>query len=87
MAIVKYFVHDLGLDANAIDTEGQTPNYWGTSLCCTAHAAHGDEGKDVVRSLLDRGASPLIKDDFGMGDALIGAECNKNIEISKLLRA
>ena len=84
MAMVKYLVDDLGLDVNALDTESQVPNHWGTPLCYAARVYRG--GEEVVRFLLDRGADPSIKDCWGIHDAFGVAEFTKNSQISELLR-
>ena len=84
MAMVKYLVDELGLDVNAMDCEGQWPNHWGTPLC---YACRGDDGGEVVRFLLDRGADPSIKDCWGIHDALAIAESRKIIPVSEMLHA
>ena len=83
MAMVKYLVDGLGLDVNAMDCEGQWPNHWGTPLC---YACRGDDGREVVRFLLDRGADPSIKDCWGIHDALAIAESKKNTQVTEMLR-
>ena len=84
MAMVEYLVDDLGLDVNALDTEGQMPNHWGTPLCYAAQYPRG--GEEAVRFLLDRGADPSIKDCWGISDAFGMAERSKNSRISEILR-
>ena len=83
MAMVKYLVDDLGLDVNALDTEGRLPNHWGTPLSYAINAG-GDGTEVVVRFLLDRGADPSIKDRWGLIDALGLAD--KKPHIAALLR-
>lgn len=87
MAIVEHLVDDVGLDVNAMDTEGQMPNYWGTPLNYAVHAAQSGNGDEVVRFLLDQGANPFIKDCWGIHDAFGYAELNKNAQMSERLRA
>lgn len=84
MAMVKYLVDELGLDVNTMDCEGQWPNHWGTPLC---YACRGDDGGEVVRFLLDRGADPSIKDCWGIHDALAIAESRKITQVSEMLHA
>lgn len=84
MAMVKYLVDELGLDVNAMDCEGKWPNHWGTPLC---YACRCDNGGEVVRFLLDRGADPSIKDCWGMHNALDIAGKEKDGQVSELLRA
>lgn len=84
MAMVKYLVDELGLDVNAMDTEGTKPNHWGTPLCYAAQVAHG--GEEVVRFLLDRGADPAIKDCFNFADAIWWSERKRNAPLAELLR-
>ena len=54
MGTVRYLVDGLGLNVNALDTEGQMPSHWGTPLCYAACSSSC--GEEVVRFLLDRGA-------------------------------
>ena len=82
-AMVQYLVDDLKLDINAMDTEGQLPNHWGTPLCCVSRTAHG--GEQVVRFLLDQGADPSIKDCWGIHGALGASKFNHSKSISELL--
>jgi hypothetical protein len=84
MAMVEYLVDNLGLDVNALDTEGQLPNHWGTPLCYAARYQRGS--KEVVRFLLSRGADPSIKDCWGIHDAFSFAEFTKNSTVIEVLR-
>ncbi|PSS20716.1 hypothetical protein M430DRAFT_34902 [Amorphotheca resinae ATCC 22711] len=84
MAMVEYLVDNLGLDVNALDTDGQLPNHWGTPLCYAAKYQRGS--KEVVRFLLSRGADPSIKDCWGIHDAFSFAEFTKNFTVLEALR-
>ena len=84
MAMVKYLVLELGFNVNALDSEEERFNDWGTPLCYAAQV-NGDN-VEVVRFLLEQGADPYIKDQWGMRDAFGVAERSKNVRFSELLR-
>ena len=81
MEMVKFFVEELKLDVNAIDTEW--PVQPGTPLVYAA-SAEGD-GAEVVRYLLERGADPTIEGSIN-SDALSYAEGRKNVQVAEMLR-
>lgn len=90
MEMVRFLVDEQGVAINGMDTpEGeQRPNHWGVPIAYAvpATSGEGDEGVEVVRYLLGRGADPSIKDCWGMFDVFSLAERLENERILGVLR-
>lgn len=87
MRMVEYLVDVLKMDVNEMDmhavgSEEEEPmgNFWGTPICYAAR--HPDDGHEVVRFLLERGADPYIKGEY---DAFSYAKLEGNPRIAKVL--
>lgn len=88
MAMVIHLVDTLGFDPNALDQPvgWMLPNHWGTPLCYLARSNPNWDFSEVVQFLLQRGADPALKADYGGYSAIdLAAEHPANQQFLELV--